>query len=1196
MPQMNISIVKTNILCNGESTGALDLTVNSGASPFTFVWNDGTTSEDRSNLASGFYTVTVTDAKGCTKIINKAVLQPKELKLSIDRENSTCFKSNDGSLDAKVQGGTAPYTYLWNDGVTSEDRIDLAKGTYRLTVTDAHGCSISKARYISAPKRTVVKSTITNVNCFGNNDGAIDLTVTGGNGGNTYLWNTGATNKNISGITAGTYSVEITDKDGCKTSRNLTVVQPDAIALSTTSTDVLCHGNNSGAANVTVTGGTANYSYNWSNGSVAPQANNLVAGTYSVEITDANGCTATEHATITEPMQLVAATSNVDVTCNGGTNGEVTASIAGGTAPYSYEWDNGNLTQTNNNLTAGTYSVTITDNNGCSVNSSATIAQPLAMSTFIMNTNVSCKNGTNGTAEALVANGVAPLSYMWSTGATTKTIDNLSSGVYSVTVTDANGCEATDFVIVNEPSQMLMTQLAGAMPTCNGGSDAEVMSMVYGGVAPYSFMWNTGATMQGLTMVAAGTYTLTVTDSRGCELTSSTTVADPALLTISAVSQNAICSGTNSAAIDITVSGGNPAYTYQWSNGATTEDLTNIASGLYTVTVTDIGDEGGCSVTETITITSTPSVSVSTCPSQEVALMPGPEVDCHYPQIMDVIYTGVSGITVKVYRDTPPKELLNTFYNVQNGQTLTTSSMNIGEKKFDSKTYFTVDNGTSVTTNEAHTSCSDPLLGLEFGDFHVTGFQNADGTSYSEATHGAKASATVTANAFSGTAPYTYSWSNGMTGANINIYVADNTILTVTVTDANGCSATASHQINVIDIRSTNYPDKVLMCKDPLTNPYQKEVKVEDIAKKLAYGWTLGPCGYDFSQPNACGSVVELPCECNSGVQAMALIYDGPANVDVDFYNEDKIDADELIKSFTNVQPGDSLLAYSYEIGENKFSKFGVAVDGVFLNDFHLSCSVPIQGLTAGDLTVYGFVDGDGSACHMPAPPAAAANCDCDGKITEMTVIYDGPANATVSVGPNSSGTNPYTKTGVNPGDTLIVNLGNIGNDWYYIVNGVQDAYMHASCSDEIMGNVNASKSDFGSLGNYPNPDAGNNLGTFLVIGHVDENGNVCTLQNYAPRYAEAGSIQSKLDADFINIFPNPSTGNVTIEYVMNANMDVEIKVMDITGRTVEQKSQNANSGMNSLKMDLSHLNNGVYFVNLNNTLENKVLKFVIQK
>ncbi|NNM15658.1 MAG: T9SS type A sorting domain-containing protein, partial [Bacteroidia bacterium] len=166
----------------------------------------------------------------------------------------------------------------------------------------------------------------------------------------------------------------------------------------------------------------------------------------------------------------------------------------------------------------------------------------------------------------------------------------------------------------------------------------------------------------------------------------------------------------------------------------------------------------------------------------------------------------------------------------------------------------------------------------------------------------------------------------------------------------------------------------------------------------------------------------------------------------------------------------------------------------------------------------------------------------------------------------------------------------------YYIVNGVQDAYMHASCSDEIMGNVNASKSDFGSLGNYPNPDAGNNLGTFLVIGHVDDNGNVCTLQNYAPRYAEAGSIQSKLDADFINIFPNPSTGNVTIEYVMNANMDVEIKVMDITGRTVEQKSQNANSGMNSLKMDLSHLNNGVYFVNLNNTLENKVLKFVIQK
>ena len=266
-----------------------------------------------------------------------------------------------------------------------------------------------------------------------------------------------------------------------------------------------------------------NYLYSWSSGAVDAQATNLVAGTYSVLVTDANGCTSTENATIVEPMQMVVGSAVIDVTCNGGTDGEATATIVGGTAPFTYAWSNGANTIKNENLTAGTYTVTVTDANGCIVNSNVTIAQPLAMSAFIMNTNVSCKNGNNGTAEVLVGNGQAPYTYMWSTGATTKSIDNLSSGVYSVTVTDVNGCSATDFVIVNEPTLLLMTTLSGSEPICHGGYDAVVMAMISGGVAPYSFDWNTGATTQGLTFVSSGAYTLTVTDSRGCEMTSSTT-------------------------------------------------------------------------------------------------------------------------------------------------------------------------------------------------------------------------------------------------------------------------------------------------------------------------------------------------------------------------------------------------------------------------------------------------------------------------------------------------------------------------------------------------------------------------------------------------------------------------------------------------------------------------------------------------
>ncbi|WP_431242797.1 hypothetical protein ACQ9BO_24165 [Flavobacterium sp. P21] len=402
----------------------------------------------------------------------------------------------------------------------------------------------------------------------------------------------------------------ITDNLGCpQTISNIVVGSPaTAISATNSTTSVSCNGGANGTATVTPSGGTSPYTYLWSNNQTTQTANGLVAGLYSVVITDNNSCTFTvNNIAITRPPVLNAIASTTSVSCNNGANGTATIAPSGGTSPYTYLWSNGAATQTITGLTAGTYSVTVTDANSCTKTvNNIVITQPAALTGTASATAVSCFGGANGTATVTASGGTPAYTYSWApSGGTSATASGLVAGTYSVTITDANSCSTTiNNIVVGSPASAL-TATAGAQTDvlCNGGATGSATVSVSGGTPAYTYSWapsgGTATTASGLT---AGTYTVTVTDANGCQATQSFTISQPAVLNALPVAQtNIACYGGSTGSATVTASGGTPAYTYSWApTGGTAATATGLVAGTYTVTVTDAN---GCQDTQSFTIT-----------------------------------------------------------------------------------------------------------------------------------------------------------------------------------------------------------------------------------------------------------------------------------------------------------------------------------------------------------------------------------------------------------------------------------------------------------------------------------------------------------------------------------------------------------------------------------------------------------------
>jgi gliding motility-associated-like protein len=937
---LSIALSPTPISCFGKNDGTIELTISGGTFPYTFSWSNGLTVEDLINLPAGNYSVTVTDAKGCTATGNTSIALPSQLSISSTYTNVTCNGGNNGSINLNASGGVLPYGYAWSNGSTSQNISGLSSGQYTVLVTDANGCTANiplgilidqpdpvailsysvscpapgsgvalvtvipsggwlssyqvsfdngsayqtlgdydallpiNATYtvivkdnnnclspvavsISVNPETSVNATIfdkcfygittagsvtitpaggdggpysvsldggttyttagtytftvpvntsytivvkdgiscaslptivnlpavltststvssynsNNISCNGLHDGNITLSTTGGTLPYSYSWSNSTTNQNQTNIGAGTYSVVVTDANSCKDTLNFTLTEPIVLTSTITATsnyngyNISCSGLTDGSLVLAVNGGTTAYSYSWGNGSTNQNLSSLAAGTYSVLVTDANNCTTTSQITLTEPSVLTSTVVSLgnyngyNISCNGLTDGSIDINVTGGVPTYSYTWSNSTSTQDQTNIGAGTYSVVITDANSCSNALTVTLTAPTVLTSTIVSLsnyngyNVSCNGLTNGNIDINVTGGVPTYSYTWSNSTSTQDQTNIGAGTYSVVIADANSCSNTLIITLTEPTVLtangnVASNYNGYAVSCYGSTNGIINVNATGGVPTYTYTWSNGSTNQNQTGLDAGSYSVVINDQNGCSTNLQFGLNQPDSVSVTVAIQNVLCNSFYNGSVDLTIAGGVTPYTYGWSNGVTTQDISGIGFGTYTVVITDLN---GCASTHAYNITETSPIVIS---------LTHKNVNCFNQQNGSVSAVVSGGTPAYVYQ-------------WSNGVTQSQIS-NVGPGNYvltvtDANNCVSKDSALITQPNTLSVTLSSPVM------------NNGHNVSYYHSTDGS-----ITTAVSGGTTPYAYNWSNGSVTQNLNNIGAGT--YTVIVTDKNGCT------------------------------------------------------------------------------------------------------------------------------------------------------------------------------------------------------------------------------------------------------------------------------------------------------------------------------------------------------------------------------------------------------------------------
>ena len=667
----------TDIDCNGNESGAIDLSVDGGTANYIYAWTKtgddsySATTQDLTDLSAGTYNVTITDASDCTTTNSFTIVEPTELIIA-DAGLSTeiaCFGDN-GQIRVDItqesvpatEDSTPEYTYVLYQGdsvvqtTTTSDlnyTFDAPAGTYKVRVTDASGCfkETTDITLTQPDPISISTNNTSNVSCNGGSDGLIDITISGGttNNSSSYIieWikendsNFSANNEEISNLSSGTYTVTITDSNDCSVSDTFIISEPDELTSSGSITNIDCNGNENGAIDLSVDGGTANYIYAWtktgddSYSATTQDLTDLSAGTYNVTITDASDCTTTNSFTIVEPTELIIADAGLstEIACFGD-NGLIRVNITQATvASYTYALYQGDsVVQTTTisdlNYTfsapAGTYEVRVTDANGCASSFTTELTQAEEeLLIDIEKTDLNCYNSNNGTITVTTTGGVAPYTFSWSDSGTGSFRDGLTIGTYTVTITDSIGCVKVRTVEIENGDLFNIDPVVTPI-SCFGADDGSIELNLEGGVSPISFIWSDDSNAgQSRNNLPPGDYSVLIQDASGCEIQRDFTIIEPEEISISAVVTNATdCDNPASGSIDLQISGGNSPYIFQWSNGAVTEDISALIAQTYSVTVTD---SKGCISEKEFTITRPDDLEIdlatniyAVCESREV--------------------------------------------------------------------------------------------------------------------------------------------------------------------------------------------------------------------------------------------------------------------------------------------------------------------------------------------------------------------------------------------------------------------------------------------------------------------------------------------------------------------------------------------------------------------------------------------------
>ncbi len=615
---------------NGGSDGSITLSVSGGVAPYTYAWDHGPTTQDVSGLSAGNYGVTVTDANSTTADEDYVVGEPALLNVSANVIPESGPAMVDGSINLNVTGGVAPYTYSWDHGPTTQNVNGLSAGTYWVTVTDMNSENVYTSFTVtqSVPGLSVTAN-ITPESGPAMMDGAISLMVSGGSAPYSYSWDydAGQTTSYVGGLSAGTYWVTVTDMNGDDVYTSFTVTENSSILTVVENiTDESGPAMADGSITLSVSGGSAPYSYQWDHGPTTRDVNGLSMGTYGVTITDMMSEQTYKSYMVHSSSSGLSVTANITPESGPAMmDGAISLMVSGGMSPYSYSWDYdaGQTTSYVGGLSAGTYWVTVTDMNGDDVYTSFTVTENSSMLTVVENiTNESGPAMADGSITLSVSGGSAPYSYQWDHGPTTRDLSGLAPGVYNVTITDMVGEQTykTYYIYTDSPD---LSVTANITPESGPAMmDGAISLMVSGGSAPYSYSWDydAGQTTSYVGGLSAGTYWVTVTDMNGDNVYQSFTVTESSTMLTVIENITNESPAMYDGAITLSVSGGSAPYSYQWDHGPTTRDVSGLMSGTYGVTITDMMSESvyrsyyvaasnqGLTISESITSESGPAM------------------------------------------------------------------------------------------------------------------------------------------------------------------------------------------------------------------------------------------------------------------------------------------------------------------------------------------------------------------------------------------------------------------------------------------------------------------------------------------------------------------------------------------------------------------------------------------------------------
>jgi hypothetical protein len=599
--------------CHGDRSGRIELNVLGGSGEYVYTWSTGETGNSISELAEGIYHVTISDETGCSLFQSYSVPSIEELKLdSVTIGEVACPDGLTGGIQPFFVGWSDTLHFAWSNGASAPFLTGIGSGDYQVTVTDGNGCTAIETFILSAPKPMEISSlTSSDVSCTSGSDGSIFLEIEGGKEPYLFSWNTGSSDAFIISVSAGTYFVTITDNNGCFITADYSINEPSPLSIELSevvSPD--CFGESTGSLSLSGRGGTTPYSFQWSTGDENSEVDNLQAGIYEVTMTDAQSCTVTGQFEIPASDPLELDFTSLPVSCLEMSDGSISISVDGGTAPYSYTWNQGSTEPVIVGLDKGIYTVTITDANGCERTDSIEVApeERLELTTSLIEL-VSCAGASDGIIEVWGTGGTPPYRFAWNDGVEGFQRLGLPSGTYSVTISDDKGCTAVESFDVREPDLLQPVIVGFNDVSCFGEKDGRIDLLALGGTPAYNFQWEHGVVGRIVTDLAAGTYTVTLSDANSCEVVEDFTINEPeALMASGLITEDVLCHGDSTGQFSVVITGGRPPYTYLLNGEPAKMNGDSLGAGAY---ILEVFDSSFCASQISFHIHEPPMITIS---------------------------------------------------------------------------------------------------------------------------------------------------------------------------------------------------------------------------------------------------------------------------------------------------------------------------------------------------------------------------------------------------------------------------------------------------------------------------------------------------------------------------------------------------------------------------------------------------------